>query len=225
MDSNHDKELQRLLCYHYTTGQTAVTLALCSPPGKGKVVSKSYPQAVVTEKPRVPRALQMKRAFPRVSAHLRCNASRKPVFRDYGSVVLRFPFETVKSSSAAIGVCKHLWRALFRIATFSYLVWLCFSLLFESRSEVFHSIFGETMVLVGDLGGTWLCRGVQPKRERHSVGRDPRSSSRSAAGRTDAGPAEAPDDEDIHPVAGDGCRTRPYPGAADHRHDVSHCDG
>lgn len=21
MDSNHDKELQRLLCYHYTTGQ------------------------------------------------------------------------------------------------------------------------------------------------------------------------------------------------------------
>ncbi len=27
MDSNHDKELQRLLCYHYTTGQTRPKIA------------------------------------------------------------------------------------------------------------------------------------------------------------------------------------------------------
>jgi hypothetical protein len=27
MDSNHDKELQRLLCYHYTTGQTGGKIA------------------------------------------------------------------------------------------------------------------------------------------------------------------------------------------------------
>ncbi len=27
MDSNHDKELQRLLCYHYTTGQSRTKLA------------------------------------------------------------------------------------------------------------------------------------------------------------------------------------------------------
>src|ERR1035437_3828232 len=27
MDSNHDKELQRLLCYHYTTGQDGYKLA------------------------------------------------------------------------------------------------------------------------------------------------------------------------------------------------------
>ena len=25
MDSNHDKGLQRALCYHYTTGQTAIS--------------------------------------------------------------------------------------------------------------------------------------------------------------------------------------------------------
>ena len=31
MDSNHDKELQRLLCYHYTTGQGSwkVAFQLC----------------------------------------------------------------------------------------------------------------------------------------------------------------------------------------------------
>jgi hypothetical protein len=28
MDSNHDKELQRLLCYHYTTGQDGDKLAV-----------------------------------------------------------------------------------------------------------------------------------------------------------------------------------------------------
>ena len=27
MDSNHDKELQRLLCYHYTTGQNRLKVA------------------------------------------------------------------------------------------------------------------------------------------------------------------------------------------------------
>jgi hypothetical protein len=36
MDSNHDKELQRLLCYHYTTGQDRHKLAACPPPRKEK---------------------------------------------------------------------------------------------------------------------------------------------------------------------------------------------
>ena len=36
MDSNHDKELQRLLCYHYTTGQSRVKLALTVDPRKTK---------------------------------------------------------------------------------------------------------------------------------------------------------------------------------------------
>ena len=38
MDSNHDKELQRLLCYHYTTGQLApLKLALRRPSRKEKL--------------------------------------------------------------------------------------------------------------------------------------------------------------------------------------------
>ena len=37
MDSNHDKELQRLLCYHYTTGQSRPKLAFRRAPRKGKV--------------------------------------------------------------------------------------------------------------------------------------------------------------------------------------------
>jgi hypothetical protein len=41
MDSNHDKELQRLLCYHYTTGQGALTLPSLSAAGKGKKVGNS----------------------------------------------------------------------------------------------------------------------------------------------------------------------------------------
>jgi predicted Rossmann fold flavoprotein len=36
MDSNHDKELQRLLCYHYTTGQDRHKLAANPRPRKGK---------------------------------------------------------------------------------------------------------------------------------------------------------------------------------------------
>ena len=34
MDSNHDKGLQRALCYHYTIGQAAVTLDLRGGQGK-----------------------------------------------------------------------------------------------------------------------------------------------------------------------------------------------
>jgi hypothetical protein len=34
MDSNHDKGLQRALCYHYTIGQTCVTLASLALSGK-----------------------------------------------------------------------------------------------------------------------------------------------------------------------------------------------
>jgi hypothetical protein len=40
MDSNHDKELQRLLCYHYTTGQRVIRVAACSQNCKGKRASK-----------------------------------------------------------------------------------------------------------------------------------------------------------------------------------------
>src|SRR5712671_3876030 len=37
MDSNHDKGLQRALCYHYTTGQTAPKLAFCNRERKEKL--------------------------------------------------------------------------------------------------------------------------------------------------------------------------------------------
>src|SRR6267378_1530404 len=40
MDSNHDKSLQRALCYHYTTGQTANKLASCHRERKGKLSSR-----------------------------------------------------------------------------------------------------------------------------------------------------------------------------------------
>ena len=36
MDSNHDKELQRLLCYHYTTGHGGLKLAAARAKRKGK---------------------------------------------------------------------------------------------------------------------------------------------------------------------------------------------
>jgi hypothetical protein len=39
MDSNHDKELQRLLCYHYTTGQAGHKLATAPARRKGKRAS------------------------------------------------------------------------------------------------------------------------------------------------------------------------------------------
>jgi hypothetical protein len=34
MDSNHDKGLQRALCYHYTIGQTILSLILRRPDAK-----------------------------------------------------------------------------------------------------------------------------------------------------------------------------------------------
>ena len=37
MDSNHDKELQRLLCYHYTTGQSRPKIALPTGQRKGNL--------------------------------------------------------------------------------------------------------------------------------------------------------------------------------------------
>jgi hypothetical protein len=39
MDSNHDKELQRLLCYHYTTGQDGPKLTATRRQRKGKARS------------------------------------------------------------------------------------------------------------------------------------------------------------------------------------------
>ena len=39
MDSNHDKGLQRALCYHYTTGQTVWKVALGDRWRKAKVPS------------------------------------------------------------------------------------------------------------------------------------------------------------------------------------------
>ena len=46
MDSNHDKELQRLLCYHYTTGQDATKLAEVGDKRKGKTPGKNAAGAV-----------------------------------------------------------------------------------------------------------------------------------------------------------------------------------
>ena len=36
MDSNHDKGLQRALCYHYTIGQTVGKIAFALPSAKKK---------------------------------------------------------------------------------------------------------------------------------------------------------------------------------------------
>ncbi len=41
MDSNHDKGLQRALCYHYTIGQTARKIASTAPPAK-KIIPRNY---------------------------------------------------------------------------------------------------------------------------------------------------------------------------------------
>jgi hypothetical protein len=43
MDSNHDKELQRLLCYHYTTGQNKVKVAVRLTPRKEKTNEPGEP--------------------------------------------------------------------------------------------------------------------------------------------------------------------------------------
>ncbi len=43
MDSNHDKELQRLLCYHYTTGQGAIKLAFPVGASKEKLSRQGGP--------------------------------------------------------------------------------------------------------------------------------------------------------------------------------------
>ncbi len=43
MDSNHDKELQRLLCYHYTTGQQRPKIASPLPRRKGKTSKEKRP--------------------------------------------------------------------------------------------------------------------------------------------------------------------------------------
>ena len=42
MDSNHDKSLQRALCYHYTTGQTTLNLAFGPAGRKAKVNPESF---------------------------------------------------------------------------------------------------------------------------------------------------------------------------------------
>jgi hypothetical protein len=42
MDSNHDKGLQRALCYHYTTGQTTLNLAFDPARRKAKVNPESF---------------------------------------------------------------------------------------------------------------------------------------------------------------------------------------
>jgi hypothetical protein len=39
MDSNHDKSLQRALCYHYTTGQIAAMKINIAPENVSKIVS------------------------------------------------------------------------------------------------------------------------------------------------------------------------------------------
>lgn len=51
MDSNHDKELQRLLCYHYTTGQGGHNVASRHPPCKGKNTAFPGPALFLTRQP------------------------------------------------------------------------------------------------------------------------------------------------------------------------------
>ncbi len=43
MDSNHDKSLQRALCYHYTTGQTAIILVFLWRLCKAKIAVSHAP--------------------------------------------------------------------------------------------------------------------------------------------------------------------------------------
>jgi hypothetical protein len=47
MDSNHDKELQRLLCYHYTTGQDGYILTSWLDRRKGKAERTGNPKAEI----------------------------------------------------------------------------------------------------------------------------------------------------------------------------------
>jgi hypothetical protein len=49
MDSNHDKELQRLLCYHYTTGQGGNKVALPTGTGNGKSVVRNVSRVAGVE--------------------------------------------------------------------------------------------------------------------------------------------------------------------------------
>jgi hypothetical protein len=48
MDSNHDKSLQRALCYHYTIGQTAGKIAFRECERKGKFVAEGQEKIVIT---------------------------------------------------------------------------------------------------------------------------------------------------------------------------------
>ncbi len=41
MDSNHDKSLQRALCYHYTIGQTGLKIDFLGGMRKGKIAGIS----------------------------------------------------------------------------------------------------------------------------------------------------------------------------------------
>ena len=47
MDSNHDKELQRLLCYHYTTGQGGYILTSWLRRRKGKRARAGNPNRAI----------------------------------------------------------------------------------------------------------------------------------------------------------------------------------
>ena len=38
MDSNHEKRLQRALCYHYTIGQTGIDISFFTPLCKTKII-------------------------------------------------------------------------------------------------------------------------------------------------------------------------------------------
>jgi hypothetical protein len=82
MDSNHDKSLQRALCYHYTTGQTSLNLAFGSRRRKAKVSPEKLSGLnVLADKHQIGR-LPCGNARLEVSAHAsQCSQARKDVAR------------------------------------------------------------------------------------------------------------------------------------------------
>src|ERR1051325_9627394 len=68
MDSNHDKSLQRALCYHYTIGQTTVNLAFTPRSRKAKVNPNAFGLDVLADKYQI-RRLPLWNGRFKISAH------------------------------------------------------------------------------------------------------------------------------------------------------------
>src|SRR4051812_1631522 len=69
MDSNHDKGLQRALCYHYTIGQTTVNLAFTPHSRKAKVNPENFWELDVLADENQIRRLPLWNGRFKVSAH------------------------------------------------------------------------------------------------------------------------------------------------------------